>query len=770
MNPSNFKIGNSVRPGIDLPEVVVAAKSLETTQILNMSMDRRRFLRLSGFAGTGLVLAFGTFGSKTSASTIGTTDTTENAETNEKVFDPNGYLQITPDGRILIVAICPEIGQGVKTAFPMVVAEELDVDWNSVSVEQSAIDYNKYGPQFAGGSMGTPIHFDRLRKAGATARAMLIAAAAKKWAVPESECRTESGKITHIQSAKEVSYADICILAAELPVPENITFKKKTDYKILGRWKPGVDNHAIVTGKPLFGYDMQLPGMRYAIYVKCPSTGGIAKDANLEAIKAIKGIEDVFILQPKGGDHQLLSGVAIIGNSTWTVMGAANQLQVNWDRTKAGKETWSEFVEQAKIDFSKGGKISHSAGDYRKAEQQAAKVIEAEYTYDFVAHSTMEPMNCTAHYHDGIMELWAPTQTPQSAGDEVAAVTNVAKSNVKVHQLRIGGGFGRRLINDYLCEVAAIAEKVTYPVKLVWTREQDMTHDFLRPGGFHKLKGILDSHGKLTGWKAHFITFHSPGQPEGTVRGGGMGSDIFPFPMIPNLDLQETRYGLRIPCGWWRAPGSCTLAWVIQSFLHELSSAAGSDHLEFLLELMGEDRWLEDGNWDALNTGRAKAVLRLAAEKANWGAPLPQGKGRGIAFYFSHKGHFAEVAEVAIDADGKLKLDKVVVAGDVGPILNRSGAENQIEGSVIDGYSAILGQSITFTNGAVDQSNFHDYQLLRITEQPKIEVHLIESDFKPTGLGEPALPPLGPAVCNAIFNATGKRVRSLPLTKEGFTV
>lgn len=759
------------RPGIDLPEVVTEASTSATdTTIVNLTVDRRRFLKLSGIATGGLMLAFGTMVPRKAVGAE-SESTAESAASNaEKVFDPNGYLQISTDGSILIVAICPEIGQGVKTTFPMVVAEELDVKWEDVTVEQSEIDHARYGPQFAGGSMGTPIHFDRLRKAGATARTMLVSAAATNWGVEAGSCTTSEGVIHHKASGKKISYADICLAAAQLPVPEEVQFKDKKDYRILGKWKPGVDNHAIVTGKPLFGYDQVLPEMRYATYVKCPSTGGIAVDANLDTMKAAPGIEDAFILGAKGGDEQLLSGVAIIGNSTWAVMSAANQLQVKWDRSSAAKETWSEIVDQAKVDFEKGGKVTHTAGDVAAAEAEAEKVIDSDYQYDFVAHATLEPMNCTAHYHDGIMELWAPTQTPQAAADQVAAVTSVAKDKVTIHQLRIGGGFGRRLINDFICEVAAIAEKVSYPVKLVWTREQDMAHDFLRVGGLHRLKGTLDSSGKLTGWKGHFIAFNPVGQKDRTVRGGGMGSDIFPYPMIPNIELQETKHDLRIPCGWWRAPGSCTTAWVIHSFLHELSTAAGRDHLEFLLELMGEDRWLDDGNWDALHTGRAKAVIKLAAEKAGWGTALPDGHGRGLAFYFSHKGHFAEVAEVSVDASNKLKLHKVVVAGDVGPILNKSGAENQIEGSVIDGYSAILGQSITFTDGAVDQSNFHDYQLLRMPAQPKVEIHMIESDFRPTGLGEPALPPLGPAVTNAIYEACGKRVRKLPLTSEGFSV
>jgi isoquinoline 1-oxidoreductase beta subunit len=368
------------------------------------------------------------------------------------------------------------------------------------------------------------------------------------------------------------------------------------------------------------------------------------------------------------------------------------------------------------------------------------------------------------------MEIWAPSQTPQRIAPLVSKLLGLDEAKVKVNQLRIGGGFGRRLLNDFVAEVAAIAHRVNAPVKLVSTREMDMAHDFYRVGGFHHFKGAIDESGKLAALEDHFITFTPEGEDGRPVRGGGMSGGIFPFPMVPHRRLVQTRLPLKVPCGWWRAPGSCSLAWVIQSFLHELSSEAKRDHLEFLLELMGEPRWLEEGNAWALHTGRAADVIRLAAEKGNWGEPLPEGKGRGLAFYFSHAGHFAEVAEVSVDAEQHVKVDRVVVAGDVGLIINRSGAENQIEGSVVDGLSAMAGQAITFENGAVLEGNFDRFPLLRMPAQPLIETHLIESDFSPTGLGEPALPPLAPAVCNAIFEATGKRIRQLPLTAEGFSV
>ena len=752
------------RPDVDMPRAVTESDA----PIINFSgpgfeMDRRHFLKLSGLASGGLILAF---------SFLGTSRARASENGGKTIFDPNGFLQISPDGKILIYAISPEIGQGVKTSLPMIVAEELDVPWESVTVEQSEINYEVYGPQYAGGSMATSTHFNRLRKAGATARFMLVTAAAKKWGVPAETCTTGKAAVRHEATGKSISYADICSEAASqsMPSDSDLVYKERKDYQLLGTWKTGVDNLPIVTGKPLFGMDLQIPGMRYAIYVKCPSFGGKVAEANLEAVKAAPGIVDAFVLEGNGNPTQLLSGVAIIAESTWTAFNAANMLKVKWDRTDAAKETWSDFVDQAKTIVEKDGPTTKTQGDFAEAETEAAQVVESFYHYPFVSHVTMEPMNCTAHYKDGKLEIWAPTQTPQSAPNDATAVTGIAQSDIKIHQLRIGGGFGRRLLNDYVAEVAAIAQRVDAPVKLVWTREQDTTHDFYRVGGFYKLKGTLDGQGNLSGWKQHFVTFTEGGKNRNPVRGGGLNEWAFPYPFVPSLQLEETRLDLKIPCGWWRAPGSCTQAWVIQSFLHELSSAAGRDHLEFLLDLMGPSRWLQEGNSHALHTGRAANVIKLVAEKAGWGSPLPEGHGRGLAFYFSHQGHFAEVAEVSVDASRKLKLHKVVAAGDVGLVINKSGAKNQVEGSIVDGYSAILGQQVTFTDGAVDQSNFHDYSLLQMQHHPEIEVHMIESDFPPTGLGEPALPPLGPAVCNAIFDATGIRVKTLPLTEEGFSV
>jgi isoquinoline 1-oxidoreductase beta subunit len=393
--------------------------------------------------------------------------------------------------------------------------------------------------------------------------------------------------------------------------------------------------------------------------------------------------------------------------------------------------------------------------------------VSAFYQYAFVSHAQLEPQNTTAWFHDGTMELWAPTQTPQGAEAAVAKVLGLAPDQVVLHQMRAGGGFGRRLMNDPVVEAAAIARRVNAPVKLTWTREDDMAHDFYRAGGFHALQGALDTDGKLTAWNNHFISFTPDG--EEPVRGGDIDGDTDRGPFVPNYRITQSLLPWQTPCGYWRAPGSNVIAFAHQCFLHELSTAGGRDHLEFLLELMGEPRWLDDGNPFALHTGRAAGVLRRAAQEAGWGGSLAEGHGLGLAFYFSHAGHVAQVAEVSVGANKQLNVHRVTVVADVGPIVNLSGAENQVKGSVIDGLSAMLGQRVTFEDGRAQELNFHQYPLLRMPRAPAVDVFFIESDFPPSGLGEPALPPLAPAVCNAIFAATGERVRRMPLTEAGYS-
>lgn len=715
-------------------------------------LSRRSFLKLTGIVGGGLTLAV-------SLSPKGF------AQNSDGLLNLNAFVRVSPEGNVFIYAVNPEIGQGVKTALPMVIAEELDAAWEDVVVEQAPID-PVFGGQFAGGSRSVPSTWGPLRQAGATAKALLVAAAAQRWNVSVASLRTENSRV-YSANGQSLSYGELASAAAALDVPENVTLKDRSEYRLLGQRIPGVDNRDLVTGKPLFGIDQQLPGMLYASYVRCPQFGGVPRSANLDAIKALPGVRDAFILEAKGNHAQLTPGVAIVGESTWSVIKARRELNVDWDTSGASTLSWADSVEQAEsLASQRGDNVVTEKGDVDTAFANASATAEGLYTYPFLSHAPLEPQNCTAWYHDGIMEIWAPTQRPDLSAVEVA--TGIPADSVTLHQTRVGGGFGRRLINDYVSEVAAIAQRVDAPVKLQWTREEDMQNDHFRPGGFHAVKGAVDDQGRLSAWQNHFITFNFGGRP---ANGGSLSSNEFPALNVDNVRVTSTGLDMGTPCLWWRAPGSNAFAWVMQSFLNEMAVAADKDHRDFLIEVMGERRWLNPGNASSLNTGRAIDVINMAADRAGWGGPLPEGHALGLAFHFSHAGHVAQVAEVSVDDNKKVTVHKVVVAADVGPIVNLSGAENQVEGCVIDALSTLARLEINFEEGAAQQSNFHNYQLLRMASAPPIiESHFIQSDFSPTGLGEPAFPPLAPAVCNAIYAATGERIRTLPITKQGFSV
>jgi isoquinoline 1-oxidoreductase subunit beta len=714
-------------------------------------LDRRSFLKFTGLAGGGLVLAFSLGDDAQAAATAGE-------------FSPNAFLRISPKGSIVILSKGPEIGQGIKTAFPLIIAEELDAKWSDVVVEQAPVNPAVFGRQSAGGSRSIPDSWDQLRKAGATARAMLITAAAHTWKVPEAECSARDSAVWH--GKRKLGYGQLASKAAALPVPDAAAVKLKTreEYRLLGKSYTGVDNRKVVTGQPLFGIDQKLPGMKIAVYQRCPATGGKVRNANLDEIKRLPGVREAFVIEGNGKPTEVMPGVAIIADTTWAAFEARKQLRVDWDEATASRDSWKELARQA-AELGKqpaGAMMVANIGAVDEALKGAAKSVSSFYTYPFVSHAPLEPQNCTAWSHDGIVEFWSPTQTADRALELVAGALATTPDKIKIHQTRVGGGFGRRLMNDYMCEAGAIAQKVSYPVKLVWTREQDLAHDFFRAGGFHSLTGGVDAQGKLVAWRNHFITFTVDGKAPSS--GAGWAGTQFPGLSLPNYQLSQTMLPIKTPTGPWRAPASCSVAWVIQSFLHELAVAAGRDHRDFLLEVMGEPRLLEGG----LNTRRAADVIKLACDKAGWGRQLPAGHGLGLAFHFSHAGHIAEVAEVSVDDQKRVRVHRVVVAGDIGPIVNMSGANNQCEGAVIDGFST-MGLEITMENGLIEQSNFHQYPLLRMPNHPKVEVHFLQSDNPPTGVGEPALPPVAPAICNAIFAACGHRVRTLPLSKEGFS-
>jgi isoquinoline 1-oxidoreductase beta subunit len=718
-----------------------------------VKLDRRSFLKLTGMAGGGLVIAF-SMGQPAGAA-AGQAD-----------FAPNAFLRISRKGVITIFNKGPEIGQGIKTAFPLIIAEELDAKWSDVEVLQAPVNPAVYGRQSAGGSRSIPDSWDQLRRAGAVARSMLVSAAAATWKVPAEGLTTRDSAVWN--GSKSLSYGALVTKAATLPVPaaESVKLKERREYRLLGKSYTGVDNRRLVTGAPLFGFDQQLPGMKVAVYQRCPATGGKVRSANLDEVKKLPGVRDAFVIEGNGKTTEIMPGVAIVADHTWAAFEAQKKLRVEWDESSASKDSWSALVKQA-ADAAKmpaGDKMIANVGSVDEALKGAAKTVTAYYTYPFVSHAPLEPQNCTAWSHDGIVEFWSPTQTADRAIETVAGALGITTDKVKINQTRVGGGFGRRLMNDYMCEAGAIAQRFAAPVKLVWTREQDLAHDFFRAGGFHSLTGGVDAQGKLIAWRNHFVTFTHDGKVPSS--GADWAANQFPGLSLPNYQLSNTLLPIKTPTGPWRAPRSCSVAWVIQSFLHELAVAAGRDHRDFLLEVMGEPRVLDGG----LNTGRAADVIRLACEKAGWGQKLPDGHGLGLAFQYSHSGHFAEVAEVSVDKDKRIKLHRMVVAGDIGPIVNMSGAANQCEGGVVDGFSTMMGLEITMENGRIEQSNFHQYPLLRMASHPKVEVHFIQSEHPPTGVGEPALPPVAPAICNAIYAAIGHRVRTLPLTKERFSI
>ncbi len=738
---------------------------MSTATVTSPALNRRDFLKLTGLAGGGLALAF----------FIRSGGTAGAAEKTAGSFEPNAFVRITPDGKVTIVSKQPEMGQGVKTSLPMIIAEQLEVPWKEVVIEQADFDTAKYGNQGAGGSQSTPRNYDTFHLVGATVRTMLVTAAAQTWGVPATECRAENGAVLH-SSGKSLKYGQLVAKAATLPVPpkEEVKLKPASQYQLLGKRIPQVDSTNIVTGKPLFGIDLKLPGMVYAVYEKCPAFGGKVVSANIDQIKTLPGIKDAFILAGTADVKGLCPGVAIIGDSTWATFNARRQLKVTWDEGKVANESWDGFVAKARADAAKpGARTLRKDGDPDAALKSAAKVVEAEYLYPFISHANLEPQNTTALWKDGVMEIWAPAQIPSAGVTMVNKVLGVPEDKIKLHLTRAGGGFGRRISVDYLIEAAAIAQKVNAPVKLTWSREDDMKHDHYRPGGIHFLKGGVDANGKIVAWKNNFFTFGQGGNPG---SGGSLNADEFPSRWIANYQADQTMFDTGWPMGPWRAPGSCVFSWVIHSFIDELAHAAGRDPVELRLELLGTKDEMppggsagsKKGGGAPYNVARMRNVLKAVAEKAGWGKKkYPKGQGAGVAFHFSHLGYFAQIAEVTVSKEGQLKVDRFITVGDIGEqIVNLSGAENQVEGSVIDGLGVLMTQELNIDRGRVVQSNFHDYPLIRITDAPtKIETHFLKTKYPTTGLGEPALPPVAPAVCNAIFAATGKRVRQMPLTR-----
>ena len=727
-----------------------------------MEINRRKFVVRGTVAGAGLLIGVRLSPAKAFA------QENEKGPKAKKVNPFDAYIHVKPDGKISLIVAKSEMGQGIKTGLAMVLAEEAEVDFTTVSVEQAETRPDIYAHMGTGGSGSTQENFIPLRRAGATVRELMITAAAEKWNVPRSQCRARKGAVLHEATSRSVSYGDLVAVAEKLPLPdpEKVELKDEKDFSLIGYATPRVDIPSKVNGSAVFGIDVRVPEMVFAVVARCPTFGGTHAHFDATKAKAVAGVKDVFEIPALGADMFTAGGVVVVADSTWAAMQGRDALQITWDNGPAVSESTSTLHTALHAGAGKAGKRIRNDGNVDTALPTGTKRVEATYEFPFLAHATMEPMNITVHARNDEAEVWAPTQSPDWVQRTVAKILAVSEKKVIVHTTLMGGGFGRRNMADYPAEAAQIAKIVGKPVQLVWSREDDMTHDFYRPAACHQMKGAVDANGKPLAW-SHTIAstsigaFWHPDSPNVEESEVG-GAEQMPY-AIPNVRLEYNHVASAVPPLWWRSVEHSFNGFAVECFIDELAAAAGQDPVQFRKSLL-----VKPANWKPKDEGypdpaRLLGVLEVAAVKIGWGTPLPKGKGRGIATYHSFGSYIAEAAEVTVTGN-TFKIDRVVAAIDCGQIVNPESVRAQAESAIIYGLSAALKNEITVKNGAIEQTNFDGYDPIRISEAPPIEVHLLKSKAAPGGMGEPALPPAAPAVANAIFAACGQRVRKLPFS------
>ena len=693
-------------------------------------------------------------------------------------YAPNAFVRVEPNGDVVVVVPRPEMGQGSRTVIAMLVAEELEAEWERVRVEQADLDEKRYGPQYAGGSAVVRTSWTPLRKAGAAARMVLVRAAAERWAVDAATCVAERGQVRHQGSGRMLSYGALAGSAATLAAPLEIPLKTRRDFRIIGTRRRGLDVPAIVTGRMTYGIDVRVPGMLFASIERSPVFGGRVQRLDDTAARLVPGVRAIISVDADAvpefeeNSPKMPNGVAVLADTTWAAMQGRRALAIEWDGRGGEVESTAAMRERAAVIADGAPRVvRRDDGHFDDAYATAATRLDAVYEVPLLAHAPMEPMNATARLDGQRLEIWAGTQNPQGARNAAAIAARVAPNDVTVHVVRMGGAFGRRFYADFVAEAAYLAKASGRPVQVVWTREDDMRHGFYRPAGYHRMRAGLDAQGRIVAWSQHLVNASrghylrwSPG-PNQTelVDPGELEPYDLPASVTPNMRVSYTAIQSRIPRGQWRAVEPSATVFVTQSMLDELAHAAGRDPLAFQLALLEPARQLPfyDGQYD---TGRLAAVFRIAARHGDWGKPLPTRQGRGIAGSYSNGAYVAHVAEVEVAPNGDVRVKRVVTAADCGFVVNPSGAAAQVEGAVIYGLSAALGQEITVEKGRVVQSNFHDFPALRLREAPKMEIHFVTTaEDVPHGMGEGALPSIAPAVTHAIFAATGRRVRALPV-------